>query len=1107
MENKKEIYTLDGAIAILNGRKYVGILQIFQNSFSFTGKVNQSDDFDVCNLQVANTLVDVPGLFGTKKRPGVTLSIPGKNVYVFAMEEPQAGLLVERVTDAAETEKMRRIESAYQQACGMLEDAKIPSDVVSAQCVFEKLGAYKESANKCSQCIEKKKELDEKERIYTDASELLLKAETIAVIDQTFAAFRKISGYRDADSKMKECVRKRENIQSQIYESAVATLNKARTLADIDVAEGLFSALDDYRDAKNKVEACGRKRADFEKKEIEYQKAYKLLQESENAQVIQQALEIFAEIWDYRDADTLKGACVSKIEQINAERYEAACQAMKHVRTVETADRVLAEFTALGDYQDAPQKAKSCQEIKEEIIKWSQISVAGIAEAEKKEQEKVNIIQKMSSKNIKALSFFLDNPYRTLGISSAASKDTVLTTSDKLKKLQRIKAVASYRGSHTLRHFPLPERELSTIQNAVTQTREPLHHWLWFRTPEACVCWHRKDFQAILGKPVCDADDYDIFLAVYLDALITDPYFEKGEKWDVVFQFIHEALHRKESAPRQAVLNHSEEPAEEQEKIESFKNAVVAPFEEMLTRNEIHQVIGLYSAIVTRSGKFYVDFANRIFSSIVAWLEGQESALKEQTKDKKSEDPLNEEEQATLRACIDDYVTAVHPNMDLLLNALSDNTMRTDIIREKFDKVLWPALLLLCHSDRETALHYANIVYRSLDDEHRRYARNTFGFVDLEGAEDDATDRDWDVMGDLYRSGRSGHVKDEAEAVKWYHKAAEADNKDALNSLGVCYCDGIGVEQDFKMACECYRRAADLGNPMACYNLALRYIKGEGVPVDDNKAESLLIKAKEGGVGDAQELIDDIRRKKRKGIYMPIIRSIEDSRRSGDIRADNINQQIQNGIYRCFEMIEVITHEFDVKDIAGEVINAIRQDFRSNDIRASNIYQQMHAGANAVYHMLTILMMLMDEHNLTSDIRKSLDDTLRRNDYSATTIHQQIVNCMYRSVEALGIIAAIANAGGVYKSAIDSVENQFRRQELSASNTNQQMANAGYRMFDYLEIIARSMDKNDSYASVIRSCRSDLDYNDIRANNIYGQVLNGWYRSFDLLSIIARINN
>jgi hypothetical protein len=52
-----------------------------------------------------------------------------------------------------------------------------------------------------------------------------------------------------------------------------------------------------------------------------------------------------------------------------------------------------------------------------------------------------------------------------------------------------------------------------------------------------------------------------------------------------------------------------------------------------------------------------------------------------------------------------------------------------------------------------------------------------------------------DNLGFCYHNG-TGLAKDEAEAVKWFRKAAEQNYPPAQHNLGVCYAQGTGVGKD-----------------------------------------------------------------------------------------------------------------------------------------------------------------------------------------------------------------------------------------------------------------------------------------------------------------------
>jgi TPR repeat protein len=56
---------------------------------------------------------------------------------------------------------------------------------------------------------------------------------------------------------------------------------------------------------------------------------------------------------------------------------------------------------------------------------------------------------------------------------------------------------------------------------------------------------------------------------------------------------------------------------------------------------------------------------------------------------------------------------------------------------------------------------------------------------------------------------------DDAQAVSWFQKAAEAGDAHGMANLGFMYTNGRGVAQDYQKAREWYQKAADAGNTWA----------------------------------------------------------------------------------------------------------------------------------------------------------------------------------------------------------------------------------------------------------------------------------------------------
>lgn len=130
-----------------------------------------------------------------------------------------------------------------------------------------------------------------------------------------------------------------------------------------------------------------------------------------------------------------------------------------------------------------------------------------------------------------------------------------------------------------------------------------------------------------------------------------------------------------------------------------------------------------------------------------------------------------------------------------------------------------------------------------------------------------------------YRDGK-GVGKDDAEAMKWAHMAADAGNVDAMDfvgfaylrgaavkrrpeiafgyfkaaaneslqaafNLGQCYFGAQGTEQDCKKALEWWKKAAAQGHGRAASTAAMAYFSGEGVAADAALARKLAERAAE----------------------------------------------------------------------------------------------------------------------------------------------------------------------------------------------------------------------------------------------------------------------
>jgi TonB family protein len=107
-------------------------------------------------------------------------------------------------------------------------------------------------------------------------------------------------------------------------------------------------------------------------------------------------------------------------------------------------------------------------------------------------------------------------------------------------------------------------------------------------------------------------------------------------------------------------------------------------------------------------------------------------------------------------------------------------------------------------------------------------------------------------LGYMYGQGR-GIARDDAEAVQWYLKAAKQGFAMAQDNLGVVYRDGRGVTQDPAMAVDWFRKAAEQGFAQGQNNLGFMYSIGRGVARDEAEAVQWYRKAAQQGLALAQD--------------------------------------------------------------------------------------------------------------------------------------------------------------------------------------------------------------------------------------------------------------
>jgi len=106
-------------------------------------------------------------------------------------------------------------------------------------------------------------------------------------------------------------------------------------------------------------------------------------------------------------------------------------------------------------------------------------------------------------------------------------------------------------------------------------------------------------------------------------------------------------------------------------------------------------------------------------------------------------------------------------------------------------------------------------------------------------------------VGPAFPDESAGVPRNSDEIVKWYYRAAELGNAEAMNALGVAHATGWGVPVDPVASLRWFVHAAERGSIAAMSNLGKAYYHGVGVPADFVEAAKWFAAAAMNGQPDA----------------------------------------------------------------------------------------------------------------------------------------------------------------------------------------------------------------------------------------------------------------
>ena len=465
----------------------------------------------------------------------------------------------------------------------------------------------------------------------------------------------------------------------------------------------------------------------------------------------------------------------------------------------------------------------------------------------------------LSSLAKKAGSLFVDNPYRTLGISCLSTNEEANNALDKLKKLARLKALESYRSPFDLVGLEKPVRDLSVAQNALALLKDKNNKWFWFSEADACIAWQNGKYRIELVKDGPEFGTYDLFLANYIYAILCDPDFNTAETWKRILNYYcfickqssYELLRSRFTEKELQNTNNSD-------LINGFRSMIFKPILLLCERDDLDAILRLHKCIKDCDNRLLEGLSRNVLGKLVSWFTDKEAALMKYLGENDAEEHYSEEKGAEIRERGDAYCSVVEPVLEVVLRDFRGDLVRYDMIKDSYRKATYQLMYELhkC-SDQSNAIYFANKCYSYCNADDKQRIQNTFGEVNIKAIDWNVPHTGWDIKGDEYYFGR-GCAVDYTQALYWYHKAADAGNMHSQNSIGICYQKGHGVPQDDQQAASWFEKACKSGNPEGAYNLAECYYTGTGVRKDIDQALKYWAEAAKLGHPSAQQKRNEV---------------------------------------------------------------------------------------------------------------------------------------------------------------------------------------------------------------------------------------------------------
>lgn len=347
--------------------------------------------------------------------------------------------------------------------------------------------------------------------------------------------------------------------------------------------------------------------------------------------------------------------------------------------------------------------------------------------------------KKVEGFNETAISKFTHNPYSILGVASNSTLSDANEALAKIKKLDRLKAIGSYKTDFKLAGFDAVVRDLPMCQNAMASIKELKYKWFWFDSVDACqnwqFDWYREPF--VSNNP--ETWSYDVFLAQYLSLLCFDGGMSRRQDWYDIFAFYQYIVGGGHVEFLRTKLNKDENSKySDQDLIDSFSEIIFSPLNDIIESAGIEAMLSFFRSIRMDRFSAMKEYKRNLGGIIAQWFVGQEKNIWGKIESLIGTGDLNSVSTSIVREAVKIYDENVQPVYENTLAALTKEPLRAEMVKSSYAKVMRQVMILLVAGNcKAEACKYANYYYKYADKEFKLKMISIFGAESISGASEE----------------------------------------------------------------------------------------------------------------------------------------------------------------------------------------------------------------------------------------------------------------------------------------------------------------------------------------------------------------------------------